>query len=129
MCKFWILFVGFLVSEGLLALIFSIIAEVYYKKAKGFDFKSIFKGIFERIFLAIALIHNLPHALTFFSALKLATRLKHTEEKNEHNDFNDYYLLGNLASVLVAIGYSYLYLNFEKIEIFIKICNLTNPSH
>lgn len=123
MCKFILLTIGFIVTEALLALIFSIIAQVYYKKATGFDFKSIFKGIIERIFLSISLINDLPHALTFFSALKLATRLKHTEAKDEHNDFNDYYLLGNLSSVLVAISYAHIYRNFETIEIFNKICN------
>lgn len=123
MCKFILLTVAFFVSEALLALIFSIIAQVYYKKATGFDFKSIFKGIVERIFLSVSLINDLPHALTFFSALKLATRLKHTEAKEEHNSFNDYYLLGNLASVLVAIGYAHLYLNFDKIDLLTRICN------
>jgi hypothetical protein len=88
----------------------------------GFEFKSIFKGIFERLFLSIALIHNLPHALTLFSALKLATRLKHTEPAADHNKYNDYYLMGNLASVIVAIFYSYAFSNFNEISIFTRIC-------
>lgn len=126
MCKFVTLLVIYLVSEVILAFIFSAIAQLYYKeianKGKGIDFKSVLKGIFERVFLAVSLINNLPHALTFFSALKLATRLKHDEPDKEHNKFNDYYLVGNLASVLVAIIYSWLYLNFDTIELFRRIC-------
>lgn len=80
-----------------------------------------FKGVLERIFLAIALINNQTNALTFFSALKLATRLKHQEPENEHNGFNDYYLIGNLASVTVAILYAYLYVHFSEIEILNKL--------
>lgn len=120
MSKFWILLLIFLVTEALLGFLFSIIAQVFYKKI-GIDFKSIAKGILERIFLAIALINDLAGALTFFSALKLATRLKHEETKDEHNKFNDYYLIGNLLSVLVAILYVWLYRNFNSLPIFSKI--------
>jgi len=107
----------------MLAFAFSAIAQIYYSKISGFEWKSIFKGTFERIFITVSLIHNLPHALTFFSALKLATRLKHEEPKDNENQFNDYYLMGNLASVIVAIAYSYLYNEFDKIELFVKICS------
>jgi hypothetical protein len=45
--------------------------------------KSIAKGIIERLFLFIALVNDLTSALTFFSALKLATRLKHEEASGD----------------------------------------------
>jgi len=122
MSKFWVLLISFVVSEIVLAFAFAAIAQVYYKEIKGFEFKSIVKGIFERIFLAVALINDLPHALTLFSALKLATRLKHAEPDTDHNKFNDYYLIGNLASVMVAIFYCYVYCNFNTIPLFVKIC-------
>lgn len=122
MCKCWILSIGFILSEVVLAFAFAVIAQVYYNKIEGFEFKSIAKGTFERIFLTVALIHNLPHALTLFSALKLATRLKHQEAETDHNKFNDYYLIGNLASVMVAIFYSYAYCHFDDISLFVKIC-------
>ncbi len=93
-----------LVSEIILAFMFSVISQVFYKKM-GFDFKSIFKGIIERMFLMFCLINDYPHALTFFSALKLGTRLKHEENKEFENKYNDFYLIGNLISVMVAIGY------------------------
>jgi hypothetical protein len=120
MAKFWILLVIFLLTETILAFFFAIIAQVFYKKA-GIDFKSIAKGIIERVFLTIALINDLTSALTFFSALKLATRLKHEEAKEDHNKFNDYYLIGNLASVTVAILYVYLFKNFDHIPLFTKL--------
>ena len=123
MVVFGVLVILFVITETILAFVFSVIAQIYYKKL-GIDFKSIFKGLLERIFLSIAFIHDLPSALTFFSALKLATRLKHQEEKDEHNKFNDYYLLGNLASVTMAIFYAYIYNNINEIPFFIKILNL-----
>ena len=123
MVIFGVILIFFVITETILAFVFSVIAQIYYKKL-GIDFKSIFKGLLERLFLTIAFIHDLPSALTFFSALKLATRLKHEEEKDEHNKFNDYYLLGNLASVTMAIFYAYLYNNINEIPFFIKLLNL-----
>lgn len=120
MSKFWLILVLFIITEAILAFLFSVIAQVFYKKA-GIDFRSIVKGAIERLFLSIALASDLTSALTFFSALKLATRLKHEEAKEDHNKFNDYYLIGNLASVTVAILYVYLYKNFDHITLFHKL--------
>lgn len=104
--KFLIIFIA---SEIVLAFIFSVIAQIFYKKV-GLDFKSILKGTIERIFLLVALNSEYPHALTFFSALKLGTRLKHSETDGKtENGFNDFYLIGNLISVTIAITYSLLY--------------------
>jgi hypothetical protein len=122
MSKFWLLLIMFIVVEALLAFLFSIIAQIFYKRA-GIDFKSIAKGIIERLFLTIALASDLTSALTFFSALKLATRLKHEETKEDHNKFNDYYLIGNLASVSMAILYAYVYKNFDHFFLFVKPVN------
>lgn len=108
MSKYWILVLLFVITEIIIAFLFAVIAQVFYKKI-GFDFKSIFKGMAERIFLFILLVNGYSSALTFFSALKLATRLKHEEPKQSLDGFNDYYLLGNLLSVAVAIGYVYAF--------------------
>jgi uncharacterized membrane protein len=102
------------VIEIVFAFLFSVVSQVFYKKM-GLDFKSIFKGVFERIFLVVSLYFNYPHALTFFSAVKLATRLKHTEkEEEDQNRFNDFYLFGNFMSVILAILYVELLKNFLK---------------
>lgn len=97
-----------LICEIILAFLFAMIAQIFYKKL-GFDFKSIFKGFIERLFLTLFLFHDILHALTFFSALKLATRLKHNESNGEVDSYNDYYLLGNLMSVSVALLYVFLW--------------------
>jgi len=105
-----------LIAEIILAFIFAVIAQVFYKK-QGLDFRSIFKGLIERAFLVIALINDYPHALTLFSALKLATRLKHKDVNDAtENDFNDFYLIGNLVSVTVAIGYVLLFKHMHTIQ-------------
>jgi hypothetical protein len=108
----YLLFIAFmLITEIVLAFLFSVISQLVYKRL-GLDFRSIFKGLIERVFLFIALLNGYPHALTFFSALKLATRLKHSD--SNENAFNDFYLIGNLISVSVAFGYVVL---FNKIII------------
>ncbi len=100
-----------LVSEIMLAFMFSVISQVFYKKM-GLDFRSIFKGIIERLFLLVCLFNDFPHAITFFSALKLGTRLKHEENPEAENKYNDFYLIGNLISVMVAVGYLLLLKHF-----------------
>jgi len=117
MPEYILLILLFLASEIFIAFIFAIIAQIFYHKI-GFDFKAIFKGIVERLFLFIALTNGYSQALTFFSALKLATRLKHRDNPNDMDGFNDYYLLGNLISVAVAIGYVYLYQHLNSIHLF-----------
>lgn len=71
-----------IISELVLAFLFSLIAQQYYKKSE-IDMKSISKGFIERLFLTIFMFNGIPHALTFFSALKLATRLKHDDKIGE----------------------------------------------
>jgi hypothetical protein len=116
MSKFLLLFTIFIIAEIITAFLFAITAQVFYKKI-GFDFKSIIKGTIERLFLFVALANNYTQALTLFSALKLGTRLKHTEAgSKEENNYNDYYLVGNLASVAIAIGYVYLFNNIAQID-------------
>ncbi|HTN21563.1 MAG TPA: hypothetical protein VL125_13860 [Pelobium sp.] len=98
-----------LVCEIVLAFLFSLVAQFLYKKSQ-IDLKSILKGLSERLFLTIFMFNNLPHAITFFSALKLATRLKHEEStKGDTEKFNSYYLIGNLISVTVALFYVWIW--------------------
>jgi len=93
-----------IISELVLAFLFSLIAQQYYKKSE-IDMRSISKGFIERLFLTIFMFNGIPHALTFFSALKLATRLKHDDKIGETEKFNSYYLIGNLVSVTVSLFY------------------------
>jgi hypothetical protein len=97
----------FLISEILFFfLVFRALAkwtmgnEVKSKVATGsIDFT---KGVLERLVIAIALSYDLQQILTFFGAMKLGTRLK---SKSEEPAFNNFYLMGNLISVLLAIFY------------------------
>ena len=118
MPKWLVLLTAFALCEILIAFSFSVIAQLLYKKL-GFDFKSIIKGVVERLFLVISLFNGYHHGLTFFSAVKVATRIKHGED-NESMEarFNDYYLIGNLISVSVAIGYVLALKNYNNIAIF-----------
>lgn len=66
------------------------------------------------MFLLVSLINGYPHSLTLFGALKLATRLKrdNTDDKEKESVYNDFYLIGNFISVMMAIWYVFLYKQF-----------------
>jgi len=108
-----------IVCEIILAFLFSLIAQKFYKRSQ-IDIKSIFKGFVERLFLTLFLFNDIPNALTFFSALKLATRLKHNEINLEIDRYNDYYLLGNLISVAIVLLYVCIWNHANDIELGIK---------
>ena len=94
-----------------LGFFYYLITPVSMRKSTLIDYKSLLKGVLERIFLTVALINGYPHALTLFGTLKLATRLKrHSEgDKIKEATYNDFYLMGNFISIIVAIFYVYLY--------------------
>lgn len=62
---------------------------------------SIFKGILERAFILVTLRFDLASSLTLLGALKIATRIKDQEDKVS----NDFFVIGNLISVLFGITY------------------------
>ena len=53
----FVIVLGVLVAEIILAFGFAIVAQVFYRKI-GLDFKSIFKGTIERGFLVLALMFD-----------------------------------------------------------------------
>jgi hypothetical protein len=59
---------------------------------------SIFKGLLERFTMVLCLILGLSQVLIVFGALKIGTRF----EKNEKIK-NDYFLIGNFSSILIAV--------------------------
>ncbi len=89
--------------------LFTAIARIS-KSSKSVNAGSIFKGLFERAFIVFALLTGYPQALTFFAALKIGTRIKDDERIS-----NDYYLVGNLISVALAILYTVLLQNLLNI--------------
>lgn len=66
---------------------------------------STFKGIIERYIIAACLSIGLTPILIVFGALKIGTRLKSPDDKIQ----NDYFLVGNLSSIFIAVLYVYLY--------------------
>lgn len=65
---------------------------------------STFKGIMERFLLSIGLIFNYAPIMIVFGTIKLGTRFKDNVDVK-----NDYFLIGNFSSLLLAMLYSYLY--------------------
>lgn len=61
------------------------------------------KGVLERFVVTFGLFINLPGILTVFAALKLANRLSHESDKDD--DMINYFLIGNLITVLFCLSY------------------------
>ncbi|MBN2346169.1 MAG: hypothetical protein JXO51_07235 [Candidatus Aminicenantes bacterium] len=59
------------------------------------------KGWLERVFLFLCLVYGLPHALIAFGALKIGTRVSDKENRVS----NDYFFIGNILSLLLAVSY------------------------
>jgi hypothetical protein len=112
-CRFILLFIS---VEILLGAFYYFITPKSIRTAEIIDHKSLLKGIIERLFLLVSLINGFPHALTLFGALKLATRLKreNEEDKIKESTYNDFYLIGNFISVMIAILYTFLYIKFME---------------
>lgn len=87
----------FMCGELAALLIFWLIVKIF---KRNWSLSGVLRGVLERAFLFIILLINLPQALAFFGALKIATRLKDDDKVS-----NDYFLVGNLISVLIVIGY------------------------
>src|SRR5882672_8970163 len=100
--------VGFLIAgEIIIHFLFFMISRMIGKSNKDkINAVSILKGILERIFVVVSLWFAMTQSLTLLGALKIATRIKDNEDKVS----NDFFLIGNLISVLFGIGY-YVLLN------------------
>ena len=69
---------------------------------------SVFKGILERFVLYFGLILGVSHIVILFGALKIGTRL---DKGNKIS--NDYFLVGNFSSLLIALLYYFLTLDIR----------------
>lgn len=70
---------------------------------------SVFKGCLERFTLFLGLILPLYYLLTVFGTIKIGTRL----EKNNKVQ-NDYFIIGNLFTILIAMLYSWVWSLFTQ---------------
>ncbi|MEO9870917.1 hypothetical protein [Ekhidna sp.] len=87
----------YVVGEIVTLAVFFLVTKMF---GKGLTLSSVLRGALERGFLYIILLVDLPQGMAFFGALKIATRLKDDDKIS-----NDYFLVGNLVSVLIVIGY------------------------
>lgn len=105
---YFVAFAMFILSEAILFfLVFRILATMVFsakhQKEQPLSLIDFLKGAVERFVVAFALFHGMQQILTLFGAMKLGTRLKNTDDDKGVNNF---YLIGNMISVLVAIIYS-----------------------
>ena len=96
-------FAGILMTgELIIHVLFFLISKFIGKTSKDkISRTSILKGLLERTFILVTLHLGMNQALTLLGALKIATRIKDSEDKVS----NDFFLIGNLVSVLFGIGY------------------------
>lgn len=90
-------------TEFLITIIFKLLSKwngTSNKELNKINFSSVFKGFIERSFVTFALIQEFPQIFTVFAALKIATRIKDDERVS-----NDFYLIGNIISITLAIIY------------------------
>ena len=99
---FWT--IGFLmIGEVLLHVtLFAIGKAIGNKSRDRITPASALKGVMERTFVVVVLQSGFASALTLLGALKIATRIKDEDNKVT----NDFFLMGNLVSILFAIGYN-----------------------
>ena len=104
--------IAIIVATELLSIALFVGISRMSKSAKTVNGRSVIKGLFERAFIVFTLLSGYPQALTFFAALKIGTRIK-----DEERISNDYYLIGNLISVALAILYTLLFINLLNINV------------
>ena len=63
----------------------------------------ILKGVLERLVVTFGLFISLTGILTVFAALKLANRLGHEDEDSDRT--KNYFLIGNLLTILLCLAY------------------------
>lgn len=90
-------------GEILIHLLFLMVSKMIGKSnhKDKIGIASVLKGMVERTFVVISCYFGLASALTLLGALKIATRIKDKEDKVS----NDFFLMGNLVSVLFGIIY------------------------
>lgn len=89
-------------GEIIIHILFSLISRVIGKQNRDkISLSSVLKGIVERTYVVTVLFIEVASALTLLGALKIATRIKDDESKVS----NDFFLIGNLISVLFGVVY------------------------
>ncbi len=109
MANIFYLFLFVLAGETSIHVLLFILSKIFGKEKRDkVTGLSIFKGMLERTFVVVTLHFDMVSSLTLLGALKIATRIKDTDDKVS----NDFFLIGNLISVLFAIVYYVLLKDF-----------------
>ena len=100
------------VGEILFILLFSLVSRLFnFGVGRDQFFKEMFKGFLERIMLSVGIAHGVPTVVILFGALKVATKISIAVSDNNKDHVakhNDYFIVGNLMSVILAIAYAVL---------------------
>jgi hypothetical protein len=99
----------FLLGEGVAYFVFLLVKRIFEKKWQWQIDLQVVKGWLERLFLFLCLAYGLPHALIAFGAIKIGTRVNDKENKVS----NDYFFVGNMASLLLVIFYYAIWLRLK----------------
>ncbi|MDN5203619.1 hypothetical protein QQ008_19680 [Fulvivirgaceae bacterium BMA10] len=98
----------FLIGEVVAFLLYYFVGKIRKKeKSERMSATSLLKGALERAFVFLSLTNDFPQSLIVFGALKIATRIR-----PENKISNDYFLIGNLISLILAVLYYVVWKNF-----------------
>jgi hypothetical protein len=96
-------FIGiYLIGEMLSLLLFYFIRKYWNSSERRRDYKAILGGCIERLVLFFGLIIGASQVLILFGALKVGTRVG---KKKDDEISSEYFLIGNLTPVFLALSY------------------------
>ncbi|MDN5216747.1 hypothetical protein QQ020_32050 [Fulvivirgaceae bacterium BMA12] len=98
----------FVAGEVIATAIYFLVGVLGKEKGAKLSGLGILKGGLERIFLFLSLTNGFPQSLIVFGTLKIATRFK-----KESKISNDYFLIGNLISLMLGISYYMIWNNYN----------------
>jgi hypothetical protein len=108
-------FIFIMILGELIAFFLFKLLRFLLNKDKGLKIdRAVLKGILERFFLFLCLVYGFPQGLIAFGALKIGTRFIPEENKIS----NDYFYIGNILSLLIAVTYYAIWSHFINFDLF-----------
>lgn len=99
-----VFFLIIIVGEVLAFFVFAVIRLIFRKgKFLRWPDAETLRGVIERFVIYVGLANGYLQVLVLFGALKIGTKLKPEDKPLPVGVANDYYLVGNLLSVLIAM--------------------------
>jgi hypothetical protein len=96
----------FVIGEVLATLLFYIMRKAFGMEQGNHRWSDLINGLLERLVLLFGLYMSISQIVAMFGVFKVAARLKADPEDKKTNN---YFLMGNLASVALALTYFYIY--------------------